>query len=59
MKTASVAQVRKPIYNTSVKRWTKYGDGLQPLADAIDGKTTDKPAESKKSKTKAKEKAEA
>jgi hypothetical protein len=21
-----------------VKRWKKYGDGLQPLIDAIDGK---------------------
>lgn len=38
VKTASVAQVRKPIYNTSVKRWKKYGDGLQPLVDAIEGK---------------------
>ena len=38
VKTASLAQVRKPIYKTSVKRWKKYGDGLQPLVDAIDGK---------------------
>jgi tetratricopeptide (TPR) repeat protein len=38
VKTASVAQVRKPIYKTSVKRWKKYGGGLQPLVDAIDGK---------------------
>jgi len=37
VKTASVAQVRRPIYKTSVKRWKKYGDGLQPLVDAIDG----------------------
>jgi tetratricopeptide (TPR) repeat protein len=35
VKTASVAQVRKPIYKTSVERWRKYGDGLQPLIDAI------------------------
>ncbi len=35
VKTASVAQVRKPIYKTSVERWKKYGDGLQPLIDAI------------------------
>ena len=56
VKTASVAQVRKPIYKTSVKRWKKYGDGLQPLADAIYGKQ-DKPAETKKSKAKAKENA--
>jgi Tfp pilus assembly protein PilF len=39
VKTASVAQVRKPIYTTSVARWKKYGDQLQPLMDAIDGKT--------------------
>jgi len=43
VKTASVAQVRKPIYKTSVKRWKKYGDGLQPLVDAIEGKTGSKP----------------
>ncbi len=36
MKTASVAQVRRPIYNTAVKRWKKYGAGLQPLIDAIE-----------------------
>jgi tetratricopeptide (TPR) repeat protein len=35
VKTASVAQVRKPIYKTAVKRWMKYGDGLQPLIDAV------------------------
>ena len=35
VKTASVAQVRKPIYSTSVNRWKKYGDGLQPLIDAV------------------------
>jgi hypothetical protein len=35
VKTASVAQVRKPIYKTAVKRWKKYGDGLQPLIDAV------------------------
>ncbi len=40
VKTASVAQVRKPIYKTAVKRWKKYGDGLKPLADAIAGKSS-------------------
>ena len=35
VKTASVAQVRKPIYNTAVERWRKYGDGLKPLLDAL------------------------
>jgi len=39
VKTASVAQVRKPIYKTAVKRWKKYGAGLKPLADAIEGKS--------------------
>ena len=56
VKTASVAQVRKPIYNTSVKRWKKYGEGLQPLVDAIEGASA-KPAEPKKPKAKAKENA--
>jgi hypothetical protein len=59
VKTASVAQVRKPIYNTSVKRWKKYGDGLQPLVDAIEGKAAkaDNPTTAKKSKAKTKENA--
>ncbi len=35
VKTASVAQVRKPIYKDAVERWRKYGDGLQPLADIV------------------------
>ena len=35
VKTASVAQVRRPIYNSSVERWRKYGAGLQPLIDAL------------------------
>ena len=57
VKTASVAQVRKPIYKTSVERWKRYGNGLQPLIDAIEGKggdrdaaataTTDQPEEAK------------
>jgi tetratricopeptide (TPR) repeat protein len=55
VKTASVAQVRKPIYKTSVKRWKKYGAGLQPLVEAIDGKA-DKAAP-KKGKAKVKENA--
>ena len=55
VKTASVAQVRKPIYKTSVERWRKYGAGLQPLVDAIEG-TTGKASEPKKPKAKAKAK---
>ena len=69
VKTASVAQVRKPIYKTSVQRWKKYGEGLQPLVDAIEASgpakaagrksatKSDKGAEPKKSKSKAKENA--
>jgi tetratricopeptide (TPR) repeat protein len=59
VKTASVAQVRKPIYKTSVERWRKYGPGLQPLADAIDGKAeaSEKPAPKPKGKAKVKENA--
>jgi tetratricopeptide (TPR) repeat protein len=38
VRTASVAQVRKPVYKTSVERWRKYGPGLQPLLDALDYK---------------------
>jgi tetratricopeptide (TPR) repeat protein len=36
VKTASVSQVRRPMYNTSVERWRRYGSGLQPLIDALD-----------------------
>jgi Flp pilus assembly protein TadD len=59
VKTASVAQVRKPIYKTSVERWKKYGPGLQPLVDAIGGTKPDKaPAKAApKGKSKAKENA--
>lgn len=31
VKTASVAQVRKPIYNTSVARWKHFAQHLRPL----------------------------
>ena len=33
--TASVAQVRQPIYKTSVKRWERYGEHIQGLALAV------------------------
>ena len=36
VKTASVAQVRKPLYKTSVERWRRYGDGLAPLLQALE-----------------------
>jgi hypothetical protein len=35
IKTASVSQVRQPLYSTSVERWKRYGDGLKPLIDAL------------------------
>ncbi len=33
--TASAVQVRKPLYNTSVQRWKKYGADLGPLLAAL------------------------
>jgi tetratricopeptide (TPR) repeat protein len=33
--TASHDQVRRPIYNTSVGRWKKYGPKVMPLVDAL------------------------
>jgi Flp pilus assembly protein TadD len=35
VKTASVVQVRKPMYKTSVERFRRYGDGLKPLLEAL------------------------
>ena len=58
VKTASVAQVRKPIYKSSVKRWAKYGKGLQPLMDAIEDRPGGEPGKAKtkpKAKSKVKE----
>jgi tetratricopeptide (TPR) repeat protein len=59
VKTASVAQVRKPIYKTSVERWKKYGAGLQPLVDAVEAKPAKPKAEKAKGDKKAKAEAEA
>jgi hypothetical protein len=36
VKTASIAQVRQPIYRSSVGRWRLYGDLLRPLFDALE-----------------------
>jgi len=33
--TASVAQVRKPIYKTAMGRWKRYGRQLQPAIDIL------------------------
>ncbi|HET6940927.1 MAG TPA: sulfotransferase [Sphingomicrobium sp.] len=35
VRTASVVQIRKPIYGTSVQRWRKYGAGLDPLIKGL------------------------
>ena len=36
VKTASVVQVRKPVYSTSVERWRRYGSNLDPLLEALE-----------------------
>ncbi len=33
--TASKAQVTKPVYNTSVEKWKRYEEQLQPLIEAL------------------------
>ena len=35
VKTASVTQVRKPIYSSSVERWRRYEKQLQPLLQEL------------------------
>ena len=35
IKTASVTQVRQPVYTSSVERWRRYEKHLQPLFDAL------------------------
>jgi LPS sulfotransferase NodH len=35
VRTASVVQVRKPVYTSSVDRWRRYGTEIQPLIDAL------------------------
>jgi hypothetical protein len=35
VRTASAAQVRRPIFNTSIGRWRRYADELGPLFDAL------------------------
>ena len=36
VRTASVTQVREPLFATSVGRWRRYGPWLQPLIDALE-----------------------
>lgn len=57
VKTASVAQVRKPVYTASVERWRKYGPGLQPLLDSLNfvpPEQAKKPAKAEKAAKEAK-----
>jgi hypothetical protein len=35
VRTASVAQVRKPVYPSSVARWRGYGEHLKPLRELV------------------------
>ncbi|MCX2980601.1 sulfotransferase family protein [Halieaceae bacterium IMCC14734] len=35
VRTASAAQVRQPIYTSSIERWRRYEKFLQPLCDAL------------------------
>ncbi len=59
IKTASVVQVRKPVYTTSVERWKNYGEkNLKPLLEALnwprDGKAQTKTPAKAKAPAKAK-----
>jgi len=38
VRTASVAQVRQPIFRSSMERWRRYGKHLGPLTDALGAK---------------------
>jgi tetratricopeptide (TPR) repeat protein len=40
VQTASMVQVRQPIYRTSIGRWQRYKDLLQPLVQALGAKLT-------------------
>ena len=35
VRTASITQVRQPIYTSSVERWRRYGNTLDPLREAL------------------------
>jgi len=35
VQTASVAQVRRPLYTSSIARWRRYGSVLDPLIKAL------------------------
>ncbi len=37
VRTASLSQVRQPVYKKSVQRWKNYEEALKPLFDIVDG----------------------
>lgn len=37
VKTASVWQVRQPVYKSSIERWKRYGDALASLEEVLNG----------------------
>ncbi len=41
VRTASVAQVRQPIYKTAMKKWKRYEDHLSELLDNLDPEVTE------------------
>jgi hypothetical protein len=43
VKTASLWQVRQPIYKSSVERWRNYEKHLGPLMDALQGQSRETP----------------
>ncbi len=45
VKTASAAQVRKPLFRTSMQRWRKYESGLAPLLSEL-GDSANRPVSS-------------
>ena len=46
VRTASLAQVRQPIYQTSVQRWRRYEKHLGPLLEALGPYAPKDPGES-------------
>jgi len=45
VKTASVTQVRQPMYTSSKEKWLKYEEQLQPMFKALDKRKTETPPE--------------
>ncbi len=37
VRTASAAQVRQPMYDSSLRLWRRYGEGLAPLLERLEG----------------------